>query len=678
MNDITTQTPIDSTSDGEFEIGSGTFEVSVGQWYWVKSRRHVKDGVYEDYKWFGCCIHVGSNYLELKSPPSHRGGYSSVRIHFDKFWDVLEYEPNHEEVLAKYVAEAQGESKQLMGEIRELTHRLGIQSQTGQIGTTVKPDTSGTALAVMSGTENLDQYKTDLITAKEKTLPELFEKLKVSNGEVARWMAADALSLESVLNPMKATLKEIDGRIFNITIYAGLTEAAAKVRDGEPAAIDEKLRVMQSRLYMDEECLMQYEAGGMDFESIGDFDAWLSRDENFYRLLPFPRCAVAFRVRRYEKDRPSSSLSEAFINFHKAQADKFTFLYIRNGEQLWWIQTDLDFGENLFPDQSAYDPLRPVMVTMFADRIDKVITRDDYETRCAQAAEAKRLHEQWVRDNPIEDYKAAHDGNSWGYRSPYEGGSYSDSWKIPGDSEFRPSVWKPMDQSNVYFDDYMADKKAEIEQYNRIALIVQGLFDRSMCLHPHHPVQLWNPESFSRAVELVYDGNATLYNGERPDFQAYFKSLNDQIDENSLVIGQEYLWMKREAVRENAKAARSYYRRDYRPVELARPYGDPGPGYINKMTEFKKRSRKAVFRWTREGQWDRYIRGHKQIPCTLEVEVSKLFNVSAYKPGDFRQFFLDRRTRHEYLKWAPLLLAAEDYHAGKSKHWPPRKSYHDH
>jgi hypothetical protein len=41
-----------------------------------------------------------------------------------------------------------------------------------------------------------------------------------------------------------------------------------------------------------------------------------------------------------------------------------------------------------------------------------------------------------------------------------------------------------------------------------------------------------------------------------------------------------------------------------------------------------------------------------------------LLNVSAYKPGDYKRFFSDPRTRKEYLKWAPLMLAAEDYHAG--------------
>jgi hypothetical protein len=49
------------------------------------------------------------------------------------------------------------------------------------------------------------------------------------------------------------------------------------------------------------------------------------------------------------------------------------------------------------------------------------------------------------------------------------------------------------------------------------------------------------------------------------------------------------------------------------------------------------------------------------------VPADQLFNVSAYRPGDYKQFFADHRTRAEYLRWAPLLLTAEEFHAGNIK-----------
>lgn len=78
------------------------------------------------------------------------------------------------------------------------------------------------------------------------------------------------------------------------------------------------------------------------------------------------------------------------------------------------------------------------------------------------------------------------------------------------------------------------------------------------------------------------------------------------------------------------------------------------------MSEWKPRAKKAVFRWLKEPDWS----NAPGRPSSIEVPVSQLLNVSAYKPGDFKQFFADPRNRQEYLKWAPLLLAAEDYHAG--------------
>ena len=38
---------------------------------------------------------------------------------------------------------------------------------------------------------------------------------------------------------------------------------------------------------------------------------------------------------------------------------------------------------------------------------------------------------------------------------------------------------------------------------------------------------------------------------------------------------------------------------------------------------------------------------------------------------DYKQFYNDPRTRAKYIKWAPLLIAAEEYHAGIIKAQEP-------
>jgi hypothetical protein len=94
------------------------------------------------------------------------------------------------------------------------------------------------------------------------------------------------------------------------------------------------------------------------------------------------------------------------------------------------------------------------------------------------------------------------------------------------------------------------------------------------------------------------------------------------------------------------------------------------------MASWSVRGRKATFRWQRASMRTAWRDDDRQdkIAATVTVPSTELFNVSAYRPGDFKRFYADPRTRQAYLKWAPLMLAAEDYHAGKLALGKPRGS----
>ncbi len=78
-----------------------------------------------------------------------------------------------------------------------------------------------------------------------------------------------------------------------------------------------------------------------------------------------------------------------------------------------------------------------------------------------------------------------------------------------------------------------------------------------------------------------------------------------------------------------------------------------------------KRNGSCVFEWVRTQTFYRDGENHERKFATrCAIERDALFNVEAYQPGDFKQFFNDPRTRENYLKWAPMLLEAEEYKAG--------------
>ena len=618
----------------------------LGAWYWVTKNVNYKGESEPD--WLGCAMKVGSNYVEIHSPHHDRGGYSHIRIHFDNFVERLRPEPRAAEVIRSRIGHWQGESRRLLADIEQVTRSLGMTPQDKLGAPAAQGAAAGGALMVLSSQADPKQYSTALALAKEETLPALFKEMKEANAELARWMKAPVMETLAQMRDQKEIVADIDDRIFSVSLYAGLTEETVQVAEGEPATLGDKLHVMQRMAYMDEECLANYRTGGMDIEGIGAFDAWLSEPENRDRILPFPRTLVAMRIRRNRKARDwQGSINTLRINLELEKADMMTFLYIRNGDQLWRLNTDIDFGDLIFPDASVFDPNEPKMAHMFG--------------RIAVKGFVSRHWWEGERDRQI---KAEADAEAW-RKAPENAGKHS--FENPHRTYFstRYTEYEPVDPSSVYYDDCMKEIDKEVKLYNRVALIIQGLFDRSLVLHPHLPARTWSAEGFDAAVKLIYDGTGVLHYGDAPDFEAYRARCNATLAAGCMTVGQDDYWAKVEAEKESARRDRDWREKsEYRP-ERFRPYGNPGPGYMARVKKWT-RTGKATFEWVREKRsGDRYW--EQTVACSITVPAAELFNVDAYRPGDFKPFFADPRTRAEYLQWAPMLIAAEEYHAAKAK-----------
>jgi hypothetical protein len=622
----------------------------VGQWYWVD---HEDD----KNRWFGCVIRIGSNYIELQSPEVEGGGYFQERIHHDEFWDRCKLEPDPDGVINGRIERYQKKVGKLMGQVKAVTARLAISPSPE-----LQAHSETQALAVRgSGDQDMDGYKAALVKAKDDELPDLFKKIEKANTALAAWMGAKVIPLKAQADGMRDLVDTIEDRIFSVQLYAGLTEEVERVRDGEPAEIGAKIHLMQRRCYMDEECLANYEAGGMEFADLGEFDQWLARDDNFNRILPFPRCIVSFRVRRNTKDREVTDLSSFFRIIKQDQADRFTFLYIRNGDQLFRMSTKLEFDEKLFPDlDKAQLDEGQIWAKMFGDRVDKLLSDNEYQ---GLLEEYQRELKQWKA------YEKALKSPEAKARAKADGKKRPDASHVDVPYCWRPSnpatydTYVPFNKGDVHYDDIAKMIADEIKQHNRIALILQGLLDRSPVLHPHPPWQIWTNDGFEAALELVYDESRTLPAGPKPDFEAYRQRCNASLRVGSVTVGQEDAWEIHEAEKECRRRDNDWRDRgSYRP-ERWTPMGNPGPGRVARVTKYGKRARRCSYAWERERQTERW-KGDT-IRTTFTTEAANLLNIDAYRPGDFHQFFDDPRTRAEYLEWAPLLLTAEDYHAGK-------------
>ena len=620
----------------------------VGEWYRVQVKAK-EDGEGKGTRVrLACVTDVGSNYVEVTAPSDQR--VSVWRIHADRFYTVAEPAPDAPAEIARKIDAHRTQVYGLMEQARQLALDLGISPRALASGP-VESETQ--ALVTQANRAPVKEYKAALVKAQKETLPEIFKRIHEHSSAMATWMNAELIPLQAEAKQLEPAIDAIKGRIFNVELYAGLTEEVVQVRDGKPAPMHERVHLFQRRHYMDEECLAEYKTGGMTFNKLTDFDAWMAAPANFERLLPKPRSVVAFRIRRHEKEREFPSLA-AYLHFvfsREKDADMLTYLYLRNGEQLFRLSTGIEFGEKLFPDLEARQLDGTLYAVIEGERVRKLLTGGEYEGLCREAAE---------RDAEIKAEQAKL--------------KKADRWRVSTHNSAKDTIddahrW---DQDSVYFDDIAAFVNTQIELYNRIALVLQGLLDRSPVFHPHPAWQLWTPDGFEQAVALVLDQDRALTVGEKPDFEAYRAALNASLQVGSVTVGQDDYWAGLEADKYNARRSN----RDWNPpVKRHRPYGNPGPGVLARVTKCGRKA--CAFTWHRQPEWSTIARRRNDyrwnreddepIACRLEVPKDRLLNVSAYTPGDFKRFFADPRTRADYLQWAPYLLEAEEYHAGNRK-----------
>lgn len=622
-------------------------KLEVGQWYWTETTKRKKKK-----RWLGCITEIGSNYVEV-TVAGHKYE-STYRFHIEEFDEhCVERELNPDPYIQVQIERHQQEVRQLMGQIKQLCAKFGLDPRA-----LAETNETSNALVVAHGMADIQAHKKALIKAKEKTLPDLFNKIEEEHEQMAAWMKANLIPMKTEISGLKEQTEKIEDRIFTVELYAGLSEELELIRDGEPAGNDEKVHLFQRRHYMDEESLLDYKAGGMDFQGIEGFDRWLMKKGNRTRILPMPKCVVAFQVRRKEKDREAKRLSD-YISFTKfREYDNWTFLYIRNGDRYYRLSTSIEFGEHLFPDVEHSKLLAGgQLYTKYTGgyyRDDDIITENEHWQRREDYKAKKKKHKEemaaWKKLSKAEKKKKS-EPHFWDH--------------------FRDNYEK-LDQDNVYYDEAMKVIGKAARDHNRIAVVLQGLLDRSPAFHPHPPWLLWTPEGFTNALDLIYDDSRALVDGDAPDFEDYRNILNSSIEKGTLVVGQEYYWMRVEAEKENKRQANDWRIRDPIPYKLHEPYGNPGPGLIAKPVSMSRDKTKVKFTWERQRQqlkpnWITGEHDESGIACHLQVPVKHLLNVDAYTPGDYLRFYRDPRTRQDYLKWAPLLLACEDHYGAKKK-----------
>lgn len=587
---------------------------AIGEWFWldIKGTKDFSEGE-EPPRVLACVRHVASNHIEFCRANDY-GGQRFWRLKFDEFFQKGTPAPDWQEHIMKDMARVQ---LAIQTETRKLQDAAISKSAIVDVNATAPGGPDSLLPAVV--THDPQTYKAGLIDLK-KRIPEITKTIDGLAKEYAALAIDMCIGQRSQFEAVVTQLDCLNDKIFAVEIYAGLQEMVKQIREGTPAPIDTPITIRQAFLFMDEETMIDYDQGGMDFKKLKGFDEWVSRPENISRVLPEPRGIVAFRIRRDSKDygKPKD-LWDALAQMEKNEENMKTYLVIRNGGNIYRIASAIDFWPRLIPLRTEFD-----------DAFKKKV---------------------------------------------------SSGWWNEKKNERDPDVFKDITPDDFEYDEKSEELRTSLIHYQRIVLLLQGLIDRSEVFHPHANINLISEPSFQEWINLVRDEEDAL-EGELPEHpRDYLARINATLKPGDLIYSDYadhrrrgyYAFDRpkfirvfkcrkgRESDRQNVTEP-NYSGRDYTYRQDAK--GIVGCDGVEVEWPWGYRHGYEHGDWGKWGEWPVDKKARLWIPLT------SLINVMGYTRGDYKKFLSNRKVVAEYLKWFPRLLAAEDFHLGRRKEEP--------
>jgi hypothetical protein len=216
--------------------------------------------------------------------------------------------------------------------------------------------TAGTNLQNMNDAKNAVvqlEAKREIANATQIVLTKVNKKLNTQikligtyYGEIGELAMAQTKDAHEIVENVQQSLKTLD-------IYLGKEVEVYSVKKGVLGSPDEKYKIYQDLLFMDEESLINCKGQGADFEDIPLFFSMINEDDSLLnRLFPFERSIIIIRPRRTDRDYNGEN---PFSANQKNQNNKMSFLMVRNGDEVTAIFHPMEFMKRLFPSQAEMD-----------------------------------------------------------------------------------------------------------------------------------------------------------------------------------------------------------------------------------------------------------------------------------------------------------------------------------
>lgn len=444
------------------------------------------------------------------------------------------------------------------------------------------------------------------ISAKKLELDNLKRNAEALLKEQKKYMEA--------LTGFKDIADAIEEVIGNLNLYLGSGEEILQLRNGKPADRSIPLSIRQLVLFMDEECALATEDGGIDAYTIEQFDEWLLADEkNLNQVLPELKGVVCLKPRRNMKEYSEDANQNAILN----QANKETYVLIRNGENLYRVCPPWGVRKYFFP------------------------TKDEFKDALTSE---QRLHKETAEKKGLDVSNWTDSDDVFGryYRLPIE---------------------------NVNSHDFKEAKKKldkEMAYYSKALIMLQGLVDRTGIFPEFQEIglNLIDVSQWTDYLRFVHDADpAFLLTAGKETFEQFTKRVNSDLQIGDRIIGMFHKLVK-DSLKKRGEWGDSYPSR-LTPKKASWP-DDFGLYTIEGRSQ--EYGWKIGYERTdeiRRGRWDkcdcdRQGEPHACVPktraaCQISESDEYIFAFDKIGLEEIDYFLNDRLSRSDYLRMFELM-----------------------
>lgn len=337
---------------------------------------------------------------------------------------------------------------------------------------------------------------------------------------------AQVREMNAVIAPLKEQVALAEEGMWSMDLYLGRDEGYEILREGDPAPADTPIVLRQQTLYMDEECRLKAEDGGIDIDDLGAFDRWVLEDPaNLEQLLPEIKGVVALQVRRHPKNYESP-----FEALKKMGTDQWTYWLIRNGQKVFRMFTNFDVGPTMIPRREEFTSFfQGTRGGYFGEPVETFPLEPGTEEweKAEKAADARKRHFmraalvlQGLLDRTTVLHPLPAPRLSFLEPDGYDAGHVV----VITDADSIGSGRKP-------YDEWMKELKAAVVPGMRIVFretyeVREGR-ERSGRLHPRYAA---SPKSGVYVIDRL-DGGYLIFKYDRPETRHGYERPNDRWDQ---------------------------------------------------------------------------------------------------------------------------------------------------